>query len=166
MRRLGSPPTGASHGRRAAGLVAEQLVQAVEQAVQSLIWMLPPMDAGTRLAASFAFTGVSLEAHLTATRRDAFSRAGARPIRELPHLKHGQNVKIGGLIVARQHPPTAKGFCFLAVEDPDGMVNVVVPPAVYEQSRQAIHSAFVIVDGWVQKDHGAINVLAAAVREV
>jgi DNA polymerase III alpha subunit len=52
------------------------------------------------------------------------------------------------------------------VEDPEGMVNVVVPPDVYEQCRQAIHSAFVIVEGVVQKDHGAISVLAAAVREV
>ena len=52
------------------------------------------------------------------------------------------------------------------MEDPEGMVNVVVPPDVYEQCRQAIHSAFVIVEGVVQKDHGAINVLAAAVREV
>jgi error-prone DNA polymerase len=127
---------------------------------------LPPMDARTRLATSFAFTGVSLEGHLTATRQDAFTRAGAQPIRELPHLKHGQKVKIGGLIVARQHPPTAKGFCFLAVEDPDGMVTVVVPPAVYEQCRKAIHSAFVIVDGLVQKDHGAVNVLAAVISEI
>jgi error-prone DNA polymerase len=108
----------------------------------------------------------SLEGHLTATRRDAFTRAGAQPIRELSHFQHGQKVKIGGLIVARQHPPTAKGFCFLAVKDPEGMVNVVVSPAVYEQCRQAIHGAFVIVEGVVQKDHGAINVLAAAVREV
>jgi error-prone DNA polymerase len=127
---------------------------------------LPPMDARTRLATSFAFTGVSPEGHLTTTRRDAFTRAGAQPIRELPRLKHGQKIKIGGLIVARQHPPTAKGFCFLAVEDPDGMVNVVVPPDVYAQCRQAIHSAFVIVEGVVEKDHGAINVLATEVREV
>ena len=30
----------------------------------------------------------------------------------------------------RACPPTAKGFCFLADEVPDGMVNVVVPPGV------------------------------------
>ncbi len=46
------------------------------------------------------------------------------------------------------------------------MVNVVVPPAVYEQCREAIHGAFVIVEGVVQKDPGAINVLAVVVREV
>ncbi len=87
-------------------------------------------------------------------------------MRDLPYSKHGQKVKIGGLIVACQHPPTAKGFCFLAVEDPDGMVNVVVPPDVYAQCRKAIHSAFVIVEGVVQKDHGAINVLAGVVRGI
>ena len=78
-----------------------------------------------------------------------FTRAGTLPIRELLHLKHGQKVKIDGLMVARQHPPTAKGFCFLAVEGPEGMMNVVVRPAVYEQCREAIYSAFVIADGLV-----------------
>ena len=72
---------------------------------------------------------------------------------------------LSSLVVARQHPPTAKGFCFLA-KDPDGMVNVVVPPAVYEQCREAIHGAFVIVEGVVQKDHGAINVLAAVISAI
>jgi hypothetical protein len=45
-------------------------------------------------------------------------------------------------------------------------VNVVVPPAVYEQCRQAIHGAFVIVEGVVQKDHGTTNVLAAVISEI
>jgi error-prone DNA polymerase len=127
---------------------------------------LPPMDTHTRLATAFAYTGVSLEGHLTALRRDAFTRAGARSIADLSRLKHGQPVKIGGVIVARQHPPTAKGYGFLAVEDPDGMVNVVVSPDVYARCRQAIHGAFVMVDGIVQKDHGAINVVAREVTEV
>jgi error-prone DNA polymerase len=73
---------------------------------------------------------------------------------------------LSGLVVARQHPPPAKGFCFLAVEDPDGVVNVVAPPAMYEQCRQAIHSAFVIVDGVVHKDHGAVKVLAAVISAI
>ncbi len=45
-------------------------------------------------------------------------------------------------------------------------MNIVVPPAVYEQCREAIHSVFVIVDGLVQKDRGAINVLAAVISEI
>jgi hypothetical protein len=78
---------------------------------------LLPMEQAMRLSTALALTGTSLEAHLTEVRRDVFTKAGATPISELPHLKHGQRVQIGGPIVARQHPPTAKGFAFLAVED-------------------------------------------------
>lgn len=127
---------------------------------------LPPMDAETRLATTFAYTGVSPEAHLTELRRDAFTRAGARSVKELPKLRNGQKVKVGGIIVARQRPPTAKGVCFLAVEDPDGMVNVVVPPNVYAECRQAVRETFVIVEGVLQKEHGAIHVVAREVREI
>jgi len=124
---------------------------------------LPRMDDATRLSTTFAFTGSSLDGHLTELRRDAFTKVGAISVSELPRLKHGQAVKIGGLIVARQHPPTAKGFAFLAVEDSTGMVNVVLSPDVYAASRKALHGAFVLIEGVVQKDHGAINVIARTI---
>jgi error-prone DNA polymerase len=127
---------------------------------------LKPMDKPARLSTAFAVTGVSLEGHLTSLRRDAFTRAGARSIKDLPTLKNGQRVKIGGVVVAHQHPPTAKGYAFLAVEDPEGIVNVVIAPDVYAQYRDAIHSLFVIVDGVLQRDHGAIHVVAREVSKV
>jgi error-prone DNA polymerase len=127
---------------------------------------LLPMDQATRLSSAFALTGTSLEAHLTELRCDAFTKAGATPINELPRLKHGQRLKIGGLIVARQHPPTAKGFAFLAVEDPGGMVNVVIAPDIYTRDRAALQGAFVLIDGVLQKDHGAINVVARQISNM
>jgi error-prone DNA polymerase len=117
-------------------------------------------------SSAFALTGTSLETHLTELRRNVFTKAGATPINELPRLKHGQRVKIGGLIVARQHPPTAKGFAFLAVEDPGGMVNVVIAPDIYAHDRAALQGAFVLVDGVLQKDHRAINVVARHIEAV
>jgi error-prone DNA polymerase len=77
-----------------------------------------------------------LDAHLTELRRDAFTKAGATPIASLAQVKHGQRVKIGGLLVALQRPPTAKGFAFLAVEDPGGMVNVV--SRAFENARHSV----------------------------
>ncbi len=100
-----------------------------------------------------------------------FRRAVAPPadglsISELSQLKHGQRVKVGGLIVTLQRPPTANGFAFLALEDPTGLVNVVIAPQVYARHREAIHSTLVIVEGVVQKDHGAINVVATQVTAI
>lgn len=56
--------------------------------------------------------------------------------------------------------PRHLGFAFLAVEDPTGMVNVVVHPTIYERERQAVHGAFVLIEGVLQIDRGAISVVA------
>ena len=37
-------------------------------------------------------------------------------------------VRIGGLVVARQRPGTAKGIVFLLLEDEFGTINLIVPP--------------------------------------
>ena len=81
-------------------------------------------------------------------------------------VKHGQHVKIGGVLVSPQRPPTVKGFAFLAVEDPTSMVNVVLAPDVYAQYRTALQGAFVLIEGVVQKDHGMINVVARRIDAV
>ena len=43
-------------------------------------------------------------------------------------------MRIGGLVVARQRPGTAKGIVFLLLEDEFGTINVIVPPNVYERT--------------------------------
>ncbi len=68
--------------------------------------------------------------------------------------------------MARQNPPTAKGFAVLAVEDPGGMVNVVIAPDIYTRDRAALQGAFVLIDGVLQKDHGAINIVAKIINGV
>lgn len=46
----------------------------------------------------------------------------------LGSLRQGQNVWTAGLIVARQRPPTAKGFAFYVLEDAIGRVQAVISP--------------------------------------
>ncbi len=136
---------------------------------------LPPMDRHTRLSTAFAFTGVSLDGHLTELRRDAFTQAGARSISELSQLKHGQRVKVGGLIVTLQRPPTAKGYAFLALViwtndvKPESfkMADIVIPPKVYGECREALRgSALVVVDGTLQQLKPSIIIVAAKVSRL
>ena len=44
-------------------------------------------------------------------------------------------IRIGGLVVTRQHPMTAKGTVFLALEDETGMVNVTLWPDTWARLR-------------------------------
>ncbi len=69
--------------------------------------------------------------------------------------------KVGGMVITRQRPGTAKGFVFLTLEDETGLINVIVNPAVYERHRRAIRSASaLIIEGTLQKEQGCLDVLA------
>ena len=59
--------------------------------------------------------------------RGVLERLGAVPNSDLAAGRQGP-IRIGGLVVTRQHPMTAKGTVFLALEDETGMVNVTLWP--------------------------------------
>jgi error-prone DNA polymerase len=42
------------------------------------------------------------------------------------------------MAVARQRPSTAKGVVFMLLEDEHGQLNLILPPAVYEQHRAIV----------------------------
>jgi error-prone DNA polymerase len=77
-------------------------------------------------------------------------------------MRHGAPVTIGGLVVARQRPGTAKGIVFLLLEDEFGTINLIVPPDVYERHRLTVRSEpLLLVKGRLEKlpiAGGAINV--------
>ena len=121
------------------------------------------LSAKGRLWTEMAHTGVSGHEHLTALVGDKLRAMGVTPSGALPDLRDGCKVWVGGVIVSAQQPPTAKGTAFLALEDEGGLINVVLRPKVYEASRKALKSPFVVVEGRLQKRRQAISVLARRV---
>jgi error-prone DNA polymerase len=83
---------------------------------------------------------------------------------QLPALAANARCRVGGLVITRQRPGTAKGFVFLTLEDETGVVNVIVRPKVYDTFRRPIRtSSTLIVEGRLQKESGCIDVLAEKV---
>jgi error-prone DNA polymerase len=133
---------------------------------------LPPPEGSPRFAflsprgrlwTEAAHTGVSAREHLTSLVDEELRAMGVTPSQKLPELEDGRRVWVGGVIVSRQRPPTAKGVAFLALEDKGGLINVVIRPKVYEKSRQALRSPFVAIGGQLQRRGEAISVLARKV---
>jgi error-prone DNA polymerase len=72
-------------------------------------------------------------------------------------------VRVAGLVLVRQRPPTAKGFAFITMEDEDGLMNIIVKPDVYQRYYKVMRNCLLlIVEGTVQKQSAIINVLADA----
>jgi error-prone DNA polymerase len=95
--------------------------------------------------------------------RDALDRLGAVSNAALASCRPG-NVRIGGLVVTRQHPMTARGTVFLALEDETGMVNVTLWPDTWQRLRSVVRRhALLLVDGELQREADVVNVVAHAV---
>jgi error-prone DNA polymerase len=105
--------------------------------------------------------GFSLNHHFTQSYQRRLRALGVTPSRDLARLSDAQEVRVGGLVVCRQRPQTAKGYVFLTLEDQWGLVNVIAAPRVFESHRAALRdSTLVAVAGRLQRAFGTINVVA------
>ena len=76
-------------------------------------------------------------------------------------MRSGKNVVVGGIVITRQRPGTAKGVFFITLEDETGFVNVVVWKDLFDTHRRLLRSVrFLQVAGKLQIEDGVANVLA------
>jgi error-prone DNA polymerase len=124
---------------------------------------LERLGSWDEMIADYATTGISVDAHPMALVRPALRGRGAVSSGDLERLAHHRRVQIGGLVVARQRPGTAKGVVFMLLEDEEGTINLIVPPKIYERDRLVVRSEpLVMAEGRVERfasAGGAINVL-------
>lgn len=85
--------------------------------------------------------------HPMALRRSHLQRVGVKPIRELLLGKPGSRAMTAGVVISRQRPPTAKGMCFIILEDETGRIPTAITPPVYEKYRQELRESALMIEG-------------------
>ena len=124
---------------------------------------LEPMSPWELMLADYAATGMTTGTHPLAIVRERLAAAGALSSGALDSVSHGSRARVGGLVVARQRPATARGVCFMLLEDEEGTVNLVVPPPVYERFRLAVRTEpLVVAEGRLERHRqagGTVNLL-------
>jgi error-prone DNA polymerase len=126
---------------------------------------LPEMSLLERTLADYKGTGMTVGPHLMRHLREKLTDQRVRRASDLPNLRDGSWVKVAGLVIVRQRPGTAKGFCFLTLEDETGLSNAVVVPDLFQEHRALIHTApILLVEGPLQVEGGVIHVHARRFR--
>ncbi|KIN62461.1 Error-prone DNA polymerase [Sulfitobacter noctilucicola] len=122
---------------------------------------LPVMPQAEHVVADYQTLRLSLKAHPMSFFRSSLKRKGFRCTDELPGMRHGQRVSLAGLVLVRQKPGSAKGVCFITLEDEGGVANLVIWPKLFETWRAIIMGArLLVVHGRVQSDGRVIHVVA------
>jgi error-prone DNA polymerase len=172
----GARPAARGHARRIAlwqlGVAApgERIPDGTQLSLPLEVPSAPALQAlnpWEGMVADYATTGLTLGPHPIELLRPALP-AGTVTCADLERLPHETPVRIGGLVVARQRPGTAKGIVFMLLEDEFGTINLIVPPPVYERHRLLVRSEpLVMAEGRLERlpaAGGAINVYVRSLR--
>jgi error-prone DNA polymerase len=128
---------------------------------------LAPLVPWESMIADYATVGLTLGPHPLKLLRPTLP-PDLVSIADLERLPHESSVRLGGLVVARQRPGTAKGIVFLLLEDEFGTINLIVPPDLYEKNRLTVRSEpLLLCQGRLERlpqAGGAINVFVKALQ--
>jgi error-prone DNA polymerase len=117
-----------------------------------------------RLVADFRSTGLTVGPHPMQYRRAEMKRMGIYRAADLASLPHGRRLRIGGCVIARQRPGTAKGMMFMSLEDETGIANAIFSPDLLQKNRVLLISErFLMIEGILQNQDNVIHIRAEKV---
>lgn len=121
---------------------------------------LPLMTLSEHVAQDYDSTSLSLKAHPLSFLREKLGLLHVLSTREITEIKEGMLVKAAGIVLVRQRPGTAKGVCFITIEDETGVTNLVIFKDLFEKYRKEITASTVLmVEGKLQRESGVTHVV-------
>jgi error-prone DNA polymerase len=125
---------------------------------------LAAMTDEERLVADFHATGLTVGPHPMQYRRAEMKRMGIHCASDLAQIPDGRRIRVGGCVIARQRPGTAKGMMFMSLEDETGITNAIFAPDLLQKNRVLLISErFLMVEGILQNQDNVIHIRAEKV---
>lgn len=116
--------------------------------------VLEMMSPAERLQTDFSLAGATTGPHpMRLWRKEQDLKLATSA--SLFKIPHGKPIIIAGLVICRQRPGTAKGHCFISLEDEFGIANLFIPRKTFHQFKLIITSeSFLLVQGRLQITEG------------
>jgi error-prone DNA polymerase len=133
-----------------------------DEGAEAVRTRLPVMPAGEEVVADYQTLRLSLKAHPMAFLRPRLAERGFLRACDLRSRKTRAMIHVAGVVLVRQQPGSAKGVCFITLEDETGVINLVIWPDLKEKQRKVVMGARLMeVRGRVEYDDEVIHVIAA-----
>ncbi|HEX6913619.1 MAG TPA: error-prone DNA polymerase, partial [Chitinophagaceae bacterium] len=121
---------------------------------------LPLMTEGEHVVQDYISTSLSVKAHPVSFVRDRLREQNIISAAELTRHQNGEQVRLAGLVLVRQRPGTAKGVCFMTIEDETGTANLVVFQNLFDLYRKEIlQSKLILAEGKLQVEGEVIHLI-------
>ncbi len=129
---------------------------------------LPAMPLSEHVVNDYQTIRLSLKAHPMGFLREHYATQKFVTADRLPRIRDGKRVSMAGLVLIRQRPGSAKGVCFITLEDETGIANLVIWPDVFDTQRKIVMgSRLMAVHGIIQNDEddGVIHLVARKLED-
>jgi error-prone DNA polymerase len=125
---------------------------------------LPPLSPAEAMLGEQEVQGLSTGDHVMVFYRKWMEERGILGSDRLAECANGQRVRVAGLVVVHQAPPTAKGHHFITLEDESGLMNIIIRPRVHDRYRRVLHGPrLLLFEGDAQREGEVISILARRV---
>ena len=140
--------------------------QARDEGPETEATQLPPMPLAEHVVSDYQTVRLSLKAHPMQFLRDHYAKRGFVTADALRSVRYGRRVSLAGLVLIRQRPGSAKGVCFITLEDETGVANLVIWPDAFTAQRKVVMGArLMAVHGIVQHDEAVVHLIARKLED-
>jgi DNA polymerase-3 subunit alpha/error-prone DNA polymerase len=128
---------------------------------------LPLMLPGEEVIEDYRYLSLSLKGHPVSFLRPEMEAMGITRSVDLLTIRNGQRVTIGGIVLVRQRPGSARGVIFMTLEDETGVANAIVWPKIFEQYRPVVMGARLVkICGRLQSQSGVIHTVVEHIEDI
>ncbi len=128
---------------------------------------LPTMAPAQQVTADYQTTGLSLKAHPIGLLRADLDRLQVVTAADLAHMPDKAMVRVAGLVLVRQRPPTANGTVFMSLEDETGLLNLIIWRRTWERFRTVAKAAVALfIEGKVERAEGVVHVCPTKIDDL
>jgi error-prone DNA polymerase len=126
---------------------------------------VPEMTPLEQTLADYRIAGMTTGPQTLAHLRPSLTERGLLTAAVLREAPNGRYVRTAGHVIVRQRPGSARGFCFLTLEDETGTSNAVLTPDQFRRFRVPLHtSSLVEIAGPVQNVDSVVHVRVRELR--
>lgn len=127
--------------------------------------LIPSENPWEKVQREYQSSGFAIDSHPLAVLRPELRVRRYSTAAQVQTLRHGLSIRVAGLMGLLQKPPTAKGMCFVSLEDETGLMNIVITPDIYQKHRLVLlTSPLLEIEGKLESRDGVRNIKALFVR--
>ena len=121
---------------------------------------LPRLTEAEEVVGDYQSIRLALKGHPVAFLRERLTQAGALTAEACKTAKENRRVSVGGVVLVRQRPGSARGVVFVTLEDETAVTNLVVWPDVFERLRPIVMGArMILATGRLQRAEGVTHLV-------